>query len=513
MRIILPVNTEISRPHYLANNFSPYMCGQCGHECSNVQDQAIHMYSEHPEFWTQVTAHTGVGESPEQVIEKFGNHEDVIHQDPVSLLHKMQRHISATQIACDFQNSAMFVNPDYADFFMQNVSYLEKLTLEYPGATEIYENIASGAQLLGQERMAADYWALAIESDVAFDRRILKLHHRLAINATMTRIKDEENRFLACTYPYRFSIAGIFAKSLFKKSYPDVAAWPSKRRIKPMIKALREDPSCQVEQGFRSVLVEFRDIKSTNDAIFEGLMSGTIDSDDIDRDEIDRLDGRVPVLKQCLDRCGYFIGAEKDYWQAHMQLYIAHRLARRSEIEQGLIAADTAISLFIEFEARTDYPDCVPIDLIQYYGAGGVWSSVHAHLTKAGLLSQDERTEEASSAYGASVDRAKAPAIRDYYLVLALTKAGEHHLMHDRSKTIDYFSQAIDIIESSGVSLADAVENGDFQLLKLKDTLMMAHSMAGNINETDALKSEIAPYQEHVTWRFETSYVDEDDAP
>ena len=88
----------------------------------------------------------------------------------------------------------------------------------------------------------------------------------------------------------------------------------------------------------------------------------------------------MPVLKQCLDRCGYFIGAEKDYWQAHMQLYIAHRLARRSEIEQGLIAADTAISLFIEFEARIDYPDCLPIDLIQYYGAVEVDRTVNPYV-------------------------------------------------------------------------------------------------------------------------------------
>ena len=508
MRMIIPVNTDQNRPHFLANNSLPYTCGQCGHECTSVQDQAMHMHSEHAEFMAQVTEHTGIGQGAEIVMQKFGNHEDVIHEDPVSLLHKMQRHIAATHIACDFQSSARFVNPEYAEFFRQNVAYLEKLAIEYPGATEIYENIARGAQLLGRERMAADYWALAIESDVAFDRRILSTRHRLAINSTMARIGDEENSYLACTHPYRFSISGLFTKSLFKKSYPEVAAWPTKRSIKPMIKALRDDPLCKVKQGFRSVLVEFRDIKSCNDATFSALMDGSIEAGDLDQGEIDRLDGRLPVLMECLNNCDYFVGAERDYWLAHLQLYIAHRMARRSQIEEGLSAADDAISLMTKFESRKDYPDYLPHDLIEEYAEGVPSTSVHAHLTRAGLFSQVERHGEADLAYNASIERARSSSHFDYLEVVALTKAGEHAMLRDNERAKDFISAAILLDEERVGSLEDAIEHGDLRLLKLKDTLLMIHEMGGEANEAELLRKEVDPFQEFITWRYTGNIYD-----
>jgi tetratricopeptide (TPR) repeat protein len=467
------------------------------------------MYSVHADFMGEVQEHTGIGKSPAEVIEKLSNHDDVIAADPVSILHKLQKHIAITHISCDFQSSARMVNPEYASLLQRSMEDLERLSLEYPSAPEIYEKIARSAQLLLRERMAADYWALAIETDVAFDRRVLDRMDRLAINSTMARIGDEGNSHLACTHPYRFSISAIFGKSLFGKSKKDLATWPSRRDIGEMIKLLREDEAAQVGQGFRSVLTEFRQIKSFFDATFDALMSGEIDSDDLDNDELNRMNGRLPILMHCLRECEYFRGAEAEYWIAHLQLYIAHRCARRSDIEEGLKAADKAIELFRAFESRPDYPDCVPTDLLEEYDHGAVSTSLHAYLTKAGLYSQSDRLGEACDAYAESVERSRSGVLGSAYLPMALIKAGEHHLFHDTEKSIEYLAQAVAHYDSVGVSLDGTIAEGDVRLLKLMDTLATAHQMQGNESKYKKLLEKISPYDEYVTWRYSGNILEE----
>ena len=68
IRLRLPVNGADHRPHFLANHEDPYICGQCGHSCSSVDNQAAHLNEEHYDFMAEGAEVTGIHEGPQAVL-------------------------------------------------------------------------------------------------------------------------------------------------------------------------------------------------------------------------------------------------------------------------------------------------------------------------------------------------------------------------------------------------------------------------------------------------------------
>ena len=509
IRLRLPVNGADHRPHFLANHEDPYICGRCGHSCSSVDNQAAHLNEEHYDFMAEVAEVTGIHEGPQAVIDRFENHLEVIKADPVTLLHKLQRDIAAKHISVSFQSKARYAGQEYTGFLYQSLQALELTALEYPGAPEIYTHIARSAQLLGRERLAADYWMLAVETDAALDLRVVDDDR--AICLTMLRLEDAEQSKLSFKHPYRKGLSGWLpgkiSSLLAFGSEKEVTGWPSRRLLLPMIEALRQDPSESVEQGFRSALSEFRQLRELNDAVFSSLMSGQVDAEELDSEELDRVHGRLRVLQACLKDCSYFGGNEEEYWIAHIELYIAHRNARRNEILEGVETAKRAIRMFTEFESRGDYPNSLPDDLIAEYSDGNARDSVQALLTLAGLYSQSEDKVRAAEAYESAVSRARELKSSVERIALALQKTAEFYAFDKPDAAVKYFDAAIQLIENSGISLG-----GDnplaLKLLELKDRLTFALQLAGDQEAVLKLKAEIEPFEGLITWRITHNLAD-----
>jgi hypothetical protein len=499
----IPANGADHRPHFLDYHEDPYICGQCGHSCLSVENQSAHMHEEHQDFMSEAAELTGIYEGPQAVIDRFEKHLEVIRADPVTLLHKLQRDIAAKHISTHFKAKARYVEKGYADFLYQALQYLEILTLEYPSAPEIYMHIARSAQLLNRERLAADYWMLAVEIDAASDLRIV--NDDKAISLTMLRLRDAEQSKLSFKYPYKKGLGGWLPGKISSflgfGGEKEVSAWPSRRLLMPMIESLGQNPTKGVEQGFRSALTELREIREYNDGIFSALMNEQIYAEDLDLEELDRVHNRLRILQSCIKECSYFVRNEEEYWIAHIELYIAHRNARRSEIPEGIESAKRAVQLFIDFECHNVYPNNLPLDLIAEYGEGSPWNSVQALLTLAGLHSQAEDRVSASEVYESAVSRARELNSGIETIVLAMQKAAEFYVVDNPSRAVKHFDAAIKLLESSGFSLGG--ENPlNLKVLELKDRLTFPLELTGDQESVLKLRSEIEPFEGLITWRI-----------
>ena len=74
-------------------------------------------------------------------------------------------------------------------------------------------------------------------------------------------------------------------------------------------------------------------------------------------------------------------------------------------------------------------------------------------------------------------------------------------MLYNNQKALEYLNKAVELYECSGISLDETVEEGNLWFLKLKDTIATVHEMQGDEDRSKALREELGPYEEYITWR------------
>lgn len=500
------------------NQMSPYICGQCGHECKSVQDQFSHFQNKHKDFLSSATSITGIQGGANEIIEGFQRHDEVIEADPVTLLHKLQKFIAATHIATNFDQGSTSpgsIDEELQEFLLQNVFQLENQIHVYPSATEIYCHLAYACHLLGMLPMAADYWVRGAEVELENNTRVFDTKYKKFMQETFTLLGDEENAIDSKNFP-KGSEKSFLGKVFGGKQEPvepiqGIDAWPQRRKISDVISSSKDSGSAEETPFFREVLSEFRFIFNNAQNLFQGLLSGELDEDDIDFEYIHGLDERILELKELIGSCNYLPESTIAYWRAHIQLFYVYRMARRSEIDRGISAGEIGIQLIAKAEEFSDHPSPFTEELISTYGAGQHHTRVHALLAIAALNAQDDRYDEALEKYKEAIEVSKGDRYEKSVFITACIKTVEHCRFNDKELAEQLLKEAIEYEEGAVGSLEQAVRLGDHTLLRLKDYLATHYEFSDQLELAAVINEEISPYEDLITWRQKFDLLQDDD--
>jgi len=203
-----------------------------------------------------------------------------------------------------------------------------------------------------------------------------------------------------------------------------------------------------------------------------------------------------------------------DYWKAHLTAFKGYIYARKSDKENSGKFYKEASKLLEKLEEGRSFeiPDGTQ-EAITSISGRYVFNSVIAEL---GFVTSIEDQSKADKEFLKLVDKTEkiAPNNENGALVTVLRKTGERFSFPFRqdSKDIEVaksmFEKGIDFIENkSGLSLEESINNHDISLLFFKDYLRINLEQLGESEKATSIESEIEPYSEYISWRFEENLL------
>jgi hypothetical protein len=481
-----------------------YLCGLCGQICSSVDDQASHIKQDHPEFFNKACERTGIWRDPRSIIEKFAAHDEIIESDPISLLWRLQKHVAATRIAVKFKTRAFYVDPELEEFFIHSLKELEGQTHRYPFATELYKDIARGLMLIpgwvagpnfarSSFRYSADYWMRAAELQIANGHSAFSKIDRISMKKVMLQLNDADNASSAAGFPN----APLFLplkRKMFKINTFN-AEWPQRIDLLELIEngTTRET----IRPFFRDILARLQYIKTQQQQIFKMVLYGEVDEDDINWNIVDALDNELLELAEQLSFCADLPSSDRSYWKGHIELFYAHRMARKSKIDEGLAIAERAFKTLSTYES--DHPEGTLLqeELIEQYAPNQHYTALEALLTTAGLYSQSDQNQEAEHAYQEAITFAeKYTELAPNRYLTAIIKTVEHHQQLFDDKALTHLDTAITFITNISGDLAESIANEDTTLLNLLERKVALLELFGQADEAESLSKELEAFSE-----------------
>lgn len=461
------------------------------------------MKQEHAEFFNEACERAGIWGSPESIVENFEAHDEIIDSDPISLLWRLQKHVAATHIAVKFKTRTFYVDPEFEEFFVHNLKGLEAQTHRYPFATELYKDIARGLMLIpgwvagpnmarSAFRYAADYWMRAAELQIANGHMVFSKTDRISMKKVMLQLNDADNAACAGGFPNAPLYLSLKRK-LFKPREQH-AEWPQRIDLFELIE--NGTTRKTIRPFFRDILARLQYIKTHQQQIFKMILYGEIDEEDIDWNNVDALDNELLDLAEQLSDCADLPSPDRMYWKGHIELFYAHRMARKSKIDEGLTIAERAFKNLSKYE--NDYPEGTLLqeELLEQYAPNQHFTALEALLTTAGLYSQSDQNQEAELAYQSAITFAeKFTELAPNRYLTAIIKAVEHHQQLLDDKALAHLETAITFVKRRSGELAESIANEDMTLFNL---LEKKHWLLQSLNrdqEAEQLEKELEIYQ------------------
>lgn len=481
---------------------TPYLCGLCGQIYMSVEDQASHIKQEHAEFFNDACERAGIWGSPESIVENFEVHDEIIESDPISLLWRLQKHVAATHIAVKFKTRTFYVEPELEEFFIQNLKELEAQTHRYPFATELYKDIARGLMLIpgwvdglnmarSAFRYSADYWMRAAELQLANGHNVFSKTDRISMKKVMLQLNDADNAACASGFPNAPLFLSLKRK-IFKTNASN-AEWPQRIDLLALIEngTTRET----LRPFFRDILAKLQYTKAHQQQIFKMVLYGEVDEDDINWDIVDELDNELLDLAEQLGHCADLPAPDCMYWKGHIELFYAHRMARKSNIDEGLAIAERAFKTLSTYESHHPEGTLLQEELLEQYAPKQHYTALEALLTTAGLYSQSEQNQEAEHAYQTAITFAeKYTELAPNRYLTAIIKAVEHHQQLLDDKALTHLDTAITFVTSISGDLAESIANEDMTLFNLLEKKVGLLEFFGKADEAELLSKELQAF-------------------